>query len=66
MGQTRVLGGDGGGLAASPTGMPSGAAGRSFPPGHSNAAAALRRHTARLPEPFALPGIAYASATTGK
>ena len=34
--------------------------------GHSNVAAALRRHTARLPEPFALLGIAYPSIATGE
>ena len=34
--------------------------------GHTNVAAALRRHTAHLPEPFALLGIPYASATTGE
>ena len=33
--------------------------------GHTNVAAALRRHTAHLPEPFALLGIPY-SATTGE
>ena len=32
--------------------------------GHTNVAAALRRHTAHLPEPFALLGIPYAYATT--
>ena len=34
--------------------------------GHTNVAAALRRHTAHLPEPFALLGIPYTSATTGE
>ena len=34
--------------------------------GHSNVAAALRRHTARLPETFALLGIAYSSTATRK
>ena len=34
--------------------------------GHSNVAAALRRHTTRLPEPFALLGIAFSSTATGK
>jgi predicted transposase YbfD/YdcC len=34
--------------------------------GHTNVAAALRRHTAHLPEPFAPLGIPYASATTGE
>ena len=34
--------------------------------GHSNVAAALRRHTARLQEPFALLGIAYSSTATRK
>ena len=32
--------------------------------GHTNVAAALRRHTAHLPEPFALLGIPYDCATT--
>ena len=32
--------------------------------GHTNVAAALRRHTAHLPEPFALLGISYDCATT--
>ena len=31
---------------------------------HTNVAAALRRHTAHLPEPFALLGIPYDCATT--
>ena len=34
--------------------------------GHTNVAAALRRHTAHLPEPFALLGIPYASGATGQ
>ena len=34
--------------------------------GHTNVAVALRRHTAHLPEPFALLGIPCASGTTGE
>ena len=34
--------------------------------GHTNVAVAPRRHTAHLPEPFALLGIPYAPGTTGE